>query len=126
MEARINASSVGTYIYRSEAPDIVSVDANGVVIAREVMQERLVRVTVVTNNGKVDSSLVRVLPAPNRIELSETAISLGVTDRYVIDYRLPTGTCGQIRYRSNNARVATVSSRKARCAPYRRERPKLK
>lgn len=116
MEARINASSVGTYIYRSEAPDIVSVDANGVVIAREVMQERLVRVTVVTNNGKVDSSLVRVLPAPNRIELSETAISLGVTDRYVIDYRLPAGTCGQMRYRSSNARVATVSSEGEVCA----------
>ena len=76
----------------------------------------MVRVTVVTNNGKVDSSLVRVLPAPNRIELSETAISLGVTDRYVIDYRLPTGTCGQIRYRSNNARVATVSSEGEVCA----------
>lgn len=71
-----------------------------------------VTVTVKTYNGKASSCKLMVYPAPSRVQLSKTSLTLKKGQTYTISENTPSGTyanASNLKWSSSNTKVATVA-----------------
>lgn len=71
-----------------------------------------VTVTVKTYNGKASSCTLTVYPAPSRVQLSKTSLTLKKGQTYTISETTPSGSyanAANLKWSSSNTKVATVA-----------------
>ncbi len=85
---------------------VASVSKNGLV---KGLKKGTTTVTVTTHNGKKASLTVKVLAAPKRVKLERSAVLLQTGKTLQLAVILPKNTASQIKWSSNNTKVAKVS-----------------
>ena len=100
-----------TFRFRSSKPEVATVNGKGKVVARAVGRAN---VEVTTADGLSAVCAVRVLPAPDAIQLNQSAVTLGYDAQrdigmtFRLKASLPSGTCGRVVYSSYNTGVVGV------------------
>ncbi|MBP3409936.1 MAG: Ig domain-containing protein, partial [Clostridia bacterium] len=106
--ATLNEGSAGAIHYRSEHPEIASVDpATGEIIANAVGVTRIVSYTYV--DGVEAYTDVEVKPAPSAVSLPFSSKNIGLGDKLQLDPQIDEGSVTSFKYKSSNTRYATVS-----------------
>lgn len=93
--------------WESDAPNIASVNQQGVVTANA---EGTARISAKTANGVLGYCDLTVFPAPTSINISKTSLQLHVDDVTTLSYSvLPTNAVYEISWQSSNPDVALVN-----------------
>lgn len=99
----------GNLKYTSSNSTVVSVDQKGRITAKK---NGTAKITVSNaDNTKSVSCNITVKPAPSGIEFEEPVITLGVGEKFKLDYVIPNNTVSSsVTFNSSNAQVALVNS----------------
>ena len=92
--------------WKSSDPRVAGVSDKGVVTARGFGETDI---TVKSENGKKAVCHVKVMPAPKKLTLNATMLTIGQGETFDLDSRLPEGTTAHtIDYSSNNPSAVSV------------------
>lgn len=105
LELTTDANYPDPLIFAVEDEKIAKVNDEGVVKA---VSEGSTAVTVSTLNGKQAVAVIRVYPAPKKIALPETSITLGVGETYTIKPELPLDCHTELTYAVNNGCISVT------------------
>ena len=92
--------------YRSMDPEIVTVDALGLVTA---VQRGETAIVIQGVGNLLKTVPVTVKPAPDRISISPAAQTVNAADRFTVTVELPEGSAGTYSLASSDEQVARVS-----------------
>ena len=95
----------GGLSYTTSNKRYVTVTADGRIKA---VKKGKATVTVQTYNGLSDTCEVTVVSAPSKITLSDTKLTLGTGDDYLLDYTLTKNTLADVTWTSSDEDVAIV------------------
>ena len=105
----VNEGSSGVVRYRSDNPDIATVDAeSGKVTAIKAGNARLVAYTYVS--GVEAAATVEVKPAPTYVSLPYTSLSIGVGDQIQLSPEVDANAAASFYYKSSNSKYAKVNA----------------
>ena len=105
LTATLPSGTAGGYTFSSADETKLTIDENGLATA---IAPGEVTVTVKTYNGKKKSGVITVLPAPQKITLSQPTLKIGAQDSAKLSYSLDEGSAGAVSFASSDESVATV------------------
>ena len=95
------------HTFSSSAPNVVSVDHNGVVTARDVGEATI---TVETYNGLKDEVQIRVLPGTQKIEFAQAEYSLSTNMQLATSLQVDEDSLDAYIYESSDEGVVTIDA----------------
>lgn len=103
----VSLNGRGSYTLKSSKPDVLAVDADGMLHA---VGEGKAKITAKTHNGRSASLTITVSPAPTEIRAAETELSLGVGEEARLSFSVNKGSVASLSYTSSNPSVASVDA----------------
>ena len=107
LTATLPSGTAGGYTFSSADETKLTIDENGLATA---IAPGEVTVTAKTYNGKKKSGVITVLPAPQKITLSQPTLKIGAEDSAKLSYSLNEGSAGAVSFTSSDESVATVDA----------------
>ena len=111
LEPTVDGDGDATFRFRSSNPQVAKVNGKGKVVAQAVGRAN---VEVSTAGGLSAVCAVRVLPAPDAIQLNQTEVTLGYDEQrdigmsFRLKAALSSGSYGKVTYSSTNTGVVAV------------------
>ena len=103
---KLSSGSAGSVSYLTQTPELVSIDANGVITA---LASGTASFTATTHNGVTsEPCTVEIVAAPTSIQLDNTQFLLGAGDKASLTSTVNEGSAGLILYASEDPSVAEV------------------
>ena len=109
LKASVHKTSASAFLFSSNKPEVVSVEANGHIVA---LKKGTAKITVKTFNGKKASCTVTVKAAPKSVSFSKSEVSIWKGDTLTVAPKLSKDSAGGYTITSDNESVVSVSGTK--------------
>ena len=111
LTATLNSGAVGGMQFTSSDEAVVTVDANGGVLA---VGRGSATITVCTYNNRRASCAIEVLDAPTDVRMSAPQLAMGVGESYTMAAILSEGSAGKCSFTSDDPAIATIDASSGR------------